>query len=148
MVAGSMGDFLALTQIVLPEFLRNMAHYDIAIVDNRVLTDIWLHPGTRMGDIALRGVVADRNYISKVIVRLEIRDLVERKPDGRKAYRLYLTPKGQGYFEFWTDSGLSHVAQLFIALTPAERQTFFDLCGKLVQGLNPEQKPSWWRTDI
>lgn len=118
-----------------------------------LLSLLWQQDGVSQNDLVLRAT-SDPNTIRAVVVLLEKKGLVSRRPDPQDARirRVYLTDEGRRVYDALTVEIRPHQDLLQAAFTPAERQQLLQLLAKVAAlfngpaasaplAANPSQEP-------
>lgn len=110
----------------LREWGLNMGQFD-------VLAHVGASEGMSQGDLA-RSLLVTKGNVTQLLAKMESRDLIERRSEGR-AKRLYLTEEGRKLYDEVVPAHEDFIAGRFEALSEDERETLHDLLRKLDRGM-------------
>ncbi len=130
--------FRRMQQIAVALFVEECRAFDLTPVQYAALIAIHTHPG--IDATRLSAVIAfDRSTLGSVIERLEVKNLIDRKPsDGDKRVKLlYLTKAGASILRDIMPSVEKAQARMLQPLKPADRKVLLSLLTQLVD-LNNE----------
>jgi len=130
--------FRRMQQIAVSIFIEECRTFDLTPVQFAALVAIHTHPG--IDATRLSAVIAfDRSTLGNVIVRLETKHFVERKParEDKRIKLLYLTKSGAALLRDIMASVDRAQARMLQPLKPTERKTLLALLTQLVD-LNNE----------
>jgi DNA-binding MarR family transcriptional regulator len=101
-----------------------------------VLATLWDNPGLSQGEIA-RLLIKDAPNVTRIVDRLEHKELVERRedPSDRRAYRIYPTRSGRALHKTLGQKVLDLRAEMFQSLTDKEQANMRKLLDKLFDSL-------------
>lgn len=101
-----------------------------------VLATLWDNPGLSQGEIA-RLLIKDAPNVTRIVDRLEHKELVERRedPSDRRAYRIYPTRSGRTLHKTLGQKVLDLRAEMFQSLTDKEQASMRKLLDKLFDSL-------------
>ena len=135
-----LADIVPLVMRAIRDEMRSRRSPDLSLPQFRALLYIRRHPGTSLSDLA-EHIGLTLPSISKMIDRLESRDLVTRRgaPDDRRRVCLELTALGKSTLQSASDSTREHLAERLSTLSPEERATIMQAMNSLrsVFGSNP-----------
>jgi DNA-binding MarR family transcriptional regulator len=125
-----------LQQIATTVFLEETAAFDTTPVQYGALAAIRAHPGIDQLRVA-QAIGFDRNTISGVVERLEIKGLVSRKTGtDRRTKLLYLTAEGEALLDEMYEGTERAQERMLTGLTKAERKQFVDMLKRVVDANN------------
>jgi len=130
--------FRRMQQIAVAIFVEECRAYDLTPVQYAALVAIRTHPG--IDATRLSAVIAfDRSTLGNVIERLEVKQLIVRKPsrEDKRVKLLYLTKSGVALLRDIMPSVDCAQARMLQPLKPADRRTLMALLTQLVD-LNNE----------
>ena len=130
--------FRRMQQIAVAIFVEECRAYDLTPVQYAALVAIRTHPG--IDATRLSAVIAfDRSTLGNVIERLEVKQLIERKPsrEDKRVKLLYLTKSGVALLRDIMPSVDRAQARMLQPLKPVDRRTLMALLTQLVD-LNNE----------
>jgi DNA-binding MarR family transcriptional regulator len=128
-------------QIAVAIFMDETRDFDVTPVQYAALVAIRENPGldaTRLSAL----IAFDRSTIGSVLERLEAKDLIERRPgrDDRRTKRLQLTHAGALLLSAIEPAVARAQERILAPLAPAERASFLDMLGRMVDINNAESR--------
>lgn len=113
-------------------FKEEFDPYDITPQQFGLLAFLWNEDGLSQAELSSRSQV-DRTTIGGIIDRLEKEGLVERRhhPEDRRAYQVYLTPKGKSREGELSTLAVQVIRRVTAPLTEEEHQTLIRLLEKI-----------------
>ena len=120
--AALLSDVVPLVNRTIRAQMRSHRGEDLSIPQFRTLLFLRRHPGASLSDVA-EHIGLTLPSISKMIVRLEARDLVVRHgaPHDRRRICLELTDLGKSTLRAASDATRDHLSEKLALLTPEER---------------------------
>lgn len=113
-------------------FREKLEPYDLTPPQFAVLAILWQQEGLSQTRLCALSNM-DRTTLGGVIDRLEKQGLVERKddPDDRRAYLIFLTPKGMGFQTTLSQVAATINAAISENLNPMEKDQLVKLLKKM-----------------
>lgn len=113
-------------------FKEEFDRYDLTPQQFGLLAFLWNEDGLSQAELSSRSQI-DRTTIGGIIDRLEKEGLVERRhhPEDRRAYQVYLTPKGKSREEELSTLSVQVIRRVTSPLTEEEHLTLIGLLEKI-----------------
>ena len=138
--AALLADTVPLVMRAIRAEMRRYSSSDLSVLQFRALLFIGRHRGASLSDVAEQ-IGLTLPSISKMIDRLEARDLVVRRaaPGDRRRICPELTPLGKSTLQAAAASSRDHLAEQLSVLSPAERAIIVQAMHSLHSVFNSEQ---------
>jgi DNA-binding MarR family transcriptional regulator len=108
----------------------------------QVLSLLKIHAGSNQGSLA-EMLEVEPITLGRMIDRLQEAELVERRadPTDRRAWRIYLTAKGEGLLEKLRPFGLETLMQALDGVSATEREQFMETLARVRGNLSRKIQP-------
>lgn len=135
-------------QISVAIFMEECAAHNVTPVQYACLSEIARQPGVDATRLA-SAVAFDRSTLGNVLERLESKGWVDRRPspEDRRAKLLHITPAGERLLDAIEPAVQATQRRLLRPLSPADRKTFLQLIGALVEGNNDVSRAPMGKTE-
>ncbi|HEX9023454.1 MAG TPA: MarR family transcriptional regulator [Geobacteraceae bacterium] len=113
-------------------FKEEFDNYDLTPQQFGILAFLWIEDGLSQAELSSRSQI-DRTTMGGIVDRLEKEGLVERSnhPDDRRAYQVFLTPKGKSLEDELSRVANGVIAKVIAPLSTAEHATLVRLLEKI-----------------